>query len=83
MQVAASRDHVGFGTVDWVGEFEAPPGELLEAGRTYDGAPASRSTTPRRGLSITGDCRGCNELSGMFTVRGGRFPADGRARTSR
>jgi hypothetical protein len=52
----------------WFFEFAAPNGQALTVG-TYTGAarfPFQLPTQP--GLSVSGDGRGCNTLSGTFTV---------------
>jgi hypothetical protein len=55
-------------------------GQLLEAGRTYDGARRYPFNDAAPGLSISGDGRGCNELSGTFTVNKIEFDAAGTLR---
>jgi hypothetical protein len=53
---------------DWTAEFEAPQGELLAPG-LYE--PATRypfQLETMAGLSIHGNGRGCNELTGKFAV---------------
>ncbi|MCC2316038.1 hypothetical protein [Cellulomonas xiejunii] len=62
----------------WDVDFAAPTGEVLTAGVTYDGAtryPFNEADEP--GLSLSGDGRGCNRLSGSFTVLAADFRADG------
>ncbi|WP_456819843.1 hypothetical protein [Cellulomonas sp. URHB0016] len=66
------------GDTRWYLDFAAPAGESLTAGVTYDGAtryPFQESEEP--GLSLSGDGRGCNELSGSFTVLAADFNPDG------
>ena len=67
-------------TGTWYGEFEAPTGQQLEAGRTYDGARRYPFNDDAPGLSISGEHRGCNELSGTFTVNRIEFDAAGTLR---
>ena len=80
IHVPATRDQVGFRTGGWVGEFAAPTGQVLEAGRTYDGARRWPFNDDAPGLSITGDVRGCDEISGTFTVKRIEFDAAGELR---
>jgi hypothetical protein len=80
MQVSASRSLVMLSTRDWYAEFEAPPGRQLETGRRYDGARRYPFNDDAPGLSISGDGRGCNELSGTFTVNRIEFDAAGTLR---
>jgi hypothetical protein len=61
----------------WFLDFEAPNGQPLTAG-TYTGAiryPFNPPTVP--GLSIFGNGRGCNELTGQFTVNAATFGPQG------
>jgi Big-like domain-containing protein len=52
----------------WTAEFAAPPGETLVPG-TYTGAVrAPFRGTGQPGLSVSGSGRGCNTLTGDFTV---------------
>jgi hypothetical protein len=80
LQVSAGRSLVMLATRDWNAEFEAPVGEQLEPGRTYDGALRYPFNDAAPGLSISGDGRGCNELSGTFTVNRIEFDAAGTLR---
>ena len=52
----------------WSGVFAAPPGEQLVAGRTYTGARRYPFNESSPGMEIDGMYRGCNEISGEFTV---------------
>jgi hypothetical protein len=50
--------------------FFAPQGEALQVGTLYTGASRFPFNGPREpGLSISGNARGCNQLSGQFIVR--------------
>jgi hypothetical protein len=80
IHVTATRSHVTFEVGDWYGDFAAPPGQQLEAGRVYDGARRYPFNDAAPGLSISGDGRGCNELSGTFTVSKIEFDAAGTLR---
>lgn len=62
----------------WYLDFAAPAGETLTAGVTYDGATRYPFRAPEEpGLSLSGDGRGCNELSGSFTVLAADLNPDG------
>ena len=53
----------------WTLDFATPQGQALTAGTTYDNVaryPFQTSTQP--GLSLYGDGRGCNTVTGSFTV---------------
>lgn len=53
----------------WYLDLRAPAGEEFVPGRTYtDVQRASFATPPHPGLDVSGDGRGCNEVSGSFTV---------------
>lgn len=80
MQVSASRTLVMLATRDWNAEFEAPVGERLASGRTYEGARRYPFNDAAPGLAIHGDGRGCNELSGTFTVNKIEFDDAGTLR---
>jgi hypothetical protein len=57
------------GDTTWTLDFAAPQGQALAAGTTHDNAaryPFQTSTEP--GLSLYGDGRGCNTVTGSFTV---------------
>ena len=61
----------------WTADFAAPPGETLVPG-TYTGAvraPFRGAGQP--GLSVSGSGRGCNQLTGDFTVHGIGTAPDG------
>ena len=64
----------------WYAEFQAPKGIPLRVG-PYEGAtryPFQRDTDP--GLSIAGEGRGCNTLTGRFTIREADFSPSGQVR---
>jgi hypothetical protein len=67
----------GLSTLNWSLEFAAPQGQPLVAG-TYLNAtryPFQAPTVP--GLSFYGDGRGCNTLSGQFTIASVSYGSDG------
>jgi len=66
-----------FGTTFWTLNLEAPQGEALAPG-TYSGATRAAGTfwAPYRpGLDLGGDGRGCNTLTGNFTINHIAFDA--------
>jgi hypothetical protein len=53
----------------WYLDLRAPVGEVLTAGTTYTGAErAAFASAGHPGLDVSGDGRGCNTVSGSFTV---------------
>ena len=62
----------GAGGEWWSLSFQAPTGQTLTSGVTYDGAIRGIQSAPPPGASprmdIYGDYRGCNTLAGSFTV---------------
>jgi RTX calcium-binding nonapeptide repeat (4 copies) len=64
----------------WYGDFVAGGGDILVPGDTYQATryPFNGSGP---GMSVDGEGRGCNELSGTFTVTDARFEPDGRLRS--
>jgi hypothetical protein len=67
----------GLTTLIWSLDFSAPQGLELTPG-TYLSAtryPFQAPTVP--GLSLSGDGRGCNNLSGQFTITDATYGADG------
>ena len=66
------------GDTFWDLVFAAPQGQALTAGTVYDNAmrwPFQNPTGP--GLSLDGDGRGCNTLTGSFTVKDATFGPHG------
>ncbi len=66
------------GDTTWTLDFAAPQGQALTAGTTYDNVaryPFQTSTQP--GLSLYGDGRGCNTVTGSFTVNKAVFGPNG------
>jgi hypothetical protein len=78
---SADGNHVNLGISGdtwWYLDFAAPAGESLTAGVTYDGATRYPFHAPDEpGLSLSGDGRGCNQLSGSFTVLAADLNANG------
>jgi hypothetical protein len=62
----------------WHLDFAAPQGQALTTGTVYDNAtryPFQSPTEP--GLSLFGDGRGCNTVTGSFTVKDATFGPHG------
>ena len=62
---------------DWTADFAAPPRDRLVPGRTYT-AERYPFHAPAAGLDVSGNGRGCNNLTGTFTVEQARFDRHGR-----
>jgi hypothetical protein len=64
----------------WYGDFVPEQGDILAAGSTYEATryPFNGSGA---GMDVSGEGRGCNQLSGTFTVTEATFDEDGRLRT--
>jgi heat shock protein HslJ len=52
----------------WTAEFMAPSGQILLPGHTYTGATRYPFNSGNAGLDVSGSGRGCNTLTGQFTV---------------
>jgi hypothetical protein len=77
-----TRQHVGFNVTagngnSWSGAFSPGDGDILTTGTTYEGAArdAFRGSSP--GLEVDGPGRGCNAISGSFTVTDARYDVHG------
>jgi hypothetical protein len=79
--VSSDLNHVSVhvdGNTWWDLDLAAPQGQALTAGTVYDNAaryPFEGPTQP--GLSLDGDGRGCNTLTGSFTVKSASFGPNG------
>jgi hypothetical protein len=58
----------GFNGTWWYLDFDAPSGQTLTAGTTYPNATRYPFNGSGPGLAIYGEGRGCNTLTGSFTV---------------
>ena len=82
---SGTRSHVTF-RVDgangdwWFADFAAAPGDILTPG-TYKNATRWPFNGSGPGLDVSGEGRGCNTLTGEFTVTHATFGPDGRVRT--
>jgi hypothetical protein len=63
----------GFNGDWWFLDFDAPNGQTLTTGTTYANATRYPFNGSGPGLSISGEGRGCNELTGSFTVTEATF----------
>jgi hypothetical protein len=63
----------GFNGDWWYLDFDAPNGQTLTAGTTYANATRYPFNGSGPGLSVYGNGRGCNELTGSFTVTEATF----------
>jgi hypothetical protein len=64
----------------WTAEFVAPKDDILAPGTTYDGALRYPFNNGAPGMDVSGSGRGCNTLTGKFTVTALRVAADGMPR---
>ena len=64
----------------WYFDFEAPDGDILAPGATYNATRYPFNGTGA-GMDVSGDGRGCNQLSGTFTVRHAAYWGDGTLRS--
>jgi hypothetical protein len=85
--MGGSRWYVGFG-IDgadgswWDATFVPSQGDILVVGDTYANATRYPFNGTGPGLSVTGNGRGCNTLTGSFTVTAADFAPDGRLRSA-
>jgi hypothetical protein len=79
MPVQGNRFGVAIEAGPWSIEIMAAPGRWLRPGR-YTGALRYPFNGERPGISVTGDGRGCNEVTGEFTVRSSSFGPRGGLR---
>jgi hypothetical protein len=82
ISAGGSRRVIGFGidsaTGDWWnGTFAAGDGDILAAGSTY-AATRYPFNGSGAGIDISGNGRGCNTITGTFTVTEANFEQDGR-----
>jgi hypothetical protein len=63
----------------WSMDFEAPSGDILSPGTTYN-AVRYPFNNGGAGMDISGQGRGCNTLTGTFTVNSLSFALDGSLR---
>jgi hypothetical protein len=85
--MSGSRWYAGFGINGadgswWSASFVPRQGDILVVGDTYANATRYPFNGTGPGLSVTGNGRGCNTLTGSFTVTAADFAPDGRLRSA-
>jgi hypothetical protein len=86
ISMAGSHSYAGFGISGadgswWYGDFDPGQGDILVAGATYDNAHRYPFNGTGPGLDVSGNGRGCNTLTGSFSVTWTNFGPDGRLRS--
>jgi hypothetical protein len=81
IEMGGGRTYVGFAINGangdwWYADFEAPKGDILVPGATYQ-ATRYPFNNGGAGLDVSGNGRGCNTLTGSFTVNSASFASDG------
>lgn len=66
------------GFVFWDAEFAAPFGQLLLPGAYFNAERIPFQSPNAPGLSVTGEGRGCNTLTGAFTIRENNVDTSGK-----
>jgi hypothetical protein len=74
---SATRTHVTAMAGGFHFDFAVPPGARLRPGR-YDGAIRYPFNDDKPGLNVSGNGRGCNQLTGDFIVHAIEFTRGGR-----
>jgi hypothetical protein len=77
--VDGNRRFISVQAGPWTLEIQAPSGRSLRRGR-FRGARRYPFNDNRPGLTVSGDGRGCNEVTGEFTIRSSSFDRRGRLR---
>jgi hypothetical protein len=85
--MGGGRSYAGFGVNgangDWWGaDFVPASGDILVAGETYPNATRYPFNGSGPGLDVSGMGRGCNTLTGSFTVNSATFAPDGTLKTA-
>lgn len=79
--VSSDGNHVSVainGNTSWNLDFAAPQGQALTTGTIYDNAARYPFQDPQQpGLSLFGNGRGCNTVTGSFTVKNATFGPHG------
>jgi IPT/TIG domain-containing protein len=85
--MGGGRSYAGFG-VDgangdwWSADFVPAAGDILVSGSTYPNATRYPFNGSGPGLDVSGMGRGCNTLTGSFTVNSATFAPDGTLKTA-
>jgi hypothetical protein len=82
ISAGGSRQAVFFGIggndgSDWSAEFKAPSGDIIAPG-TYDNATRAPFSGDGAGIEVTGNGRGCNTITGKFTITEATYDSGGR-----
>jgi hypothetical protein len=85
--MGGGRSFAGFGVNGangdwWSADFQPGAGDILVAGDTYPNATRYPFNGSGPGLDVSGMGRGCNTLTGSFTVNSATFAADGTLKTA-
>jgi RTX calcium-binding nonapeptide repeat (4 copies) len=85
IRLAGDRQAVGMAFsgaagANWNATFGPAPGDIIAPG-AYPGATRYGFNTVGPGLDVSGDGRGCNTLTGSFTVTTATFAPDGKAQS--
>ena len=85
--MGGGRSYAGFGVNGangdwWSAEFVPAAGDILVAGETYSNATRYPFNGSGPGLDVSGMGRGCNTLTGSFTVNSATFTANGTLKTA-
>jgi hypothetical protein len=65
----------------WTGSFHPAQGDIFTAGTTYSGAQRDAFRGAAPGMEVDAPGRGCNTITGDFTVVSATFAPDGTMRT--
>ena len=85
--LGGGRTYAGFGVNGangdwWSADFVPAQGDILVPGATYANATRYPFNGSGPGLDVSGMGRGCNTLTGSFTVNSATFNADGTLKTA-
>jgi len=87
ISLGGGRSHAAYGINGasgdwWTADFVPAHGDILVAGSTYANATRYPFNGNGPGLDVSGNGRGCNTLTGAFTVNAADFAADGTLRSA-
>ena len=85
LAASGSRQGVYFGISGnngdwWTAEFTAPSGDIIAPG-TYENASRASFSGGGAGMDVSGNGRGCNTISGRFTITEAGYDSGGHLRT--
>jgi hypothetical protein len=80
---AGTPEHVSFSldTGSWMGDFAPSRGDILTAGSTWTGAQRYPFQGSSPGMDINSPGRGCNTVTGQFSVIDATYHSDGSVRS--